>query len=289
MDRKFNDLVTTLKDSLKQQKRNAVDITDCLLGINCKKTVYDGENQCMFRNKREQLKKCQTKDDVWRILTDYFSFFDFYIIEHIAKQLGTKSDKALMAQYKEDFNNYLHSRVFPLTIIRSDTFRKDCKEMVLKLDSAFDDCTIANLEALRGEVAKMLNLTSNVVHLYKIKKGCIQLVLLIPEFVFNDIFPLTTDQKLILQQLKITKLDCGTFHFHYKRTIQSQSNGMYLLCMYLLCDHLFIIMCELAIVCPLIITDGSLGSSNLSFHRPDEVCRTCIHNYAIQCKIFELL
>ena len=228
MEKKFNSLVIRLRKSLKQQKRDAKEVTDCLLGINCMRQVFDGENQCVFRKKRRQLEECSTTDEIWRILQHYFSFFDFYLIELIAVELGTKDDQECVDRYKKDFREYLKCRIFPLKIVRSYIPRDDSKELVLKLDSSFDDCTLAHVEELRDEVAKMLNLKPYVLRHHEIKSGCIQLVLLIPEFIFNDIFPLISDQKRILQQLKVTRLDCGTFHFDQERENQIQTNGKYM-------------------------------------------------------------
>ena len=228
MEKEFNLLVISLRKSLKQQKRDAKEITDCLLGINCKRQAFDGENQCVFRKKRKQLEECLTTDEIWRILQYYFSFFDFYLIELIAAELGTEDDQKGVDRYKKEFREYLKCRVFPLKV-SSHTPSDDSKELFLKLDSSFDDCTLAYVEELREEVAKMLNLKPYVLRHHEIKSGCIQLVLLIPEFIFDDIFPLTSDQKFILQQLKVTRLDCGTFHFDLERENQ---NSKYNYCIY---------------------------------------------------------
>ncbi len=230
MEKKFNALVTRLQKSLKQQKRDAKEVTNCLLGINCMRQVFDGENQCMFRKKRRQLEECSTIDEIWSILQYYFSFFDFYIVEHISNELGTKDDREDMGMYKRDFEKYLENRVFPSNLNFFRSCIPDSKELVLVLDSSFDDCELAHVDELKEQVAKMLFLEPYVLNLKEIKQGCIKLVLLIPEFVFNDIFPLTSDQKLILQQLKVIRLDCGTFHFDQESEIQSQNIGKYCTC-----------------------------------------------------------
>ncbi len=219
-------MVIKLKKSLEEQGKSRNEITGCLLGLNCRKQVYNGENQCMFRNKQLQLQACSTIAEIWYILRDYFSFFDFYIIDVIATELGTKDDQLHVERYKEEFGNYLKCRVFTLKI---DISKEDSEELVLILDCSFEECNFANLVDLRVYVSKLLNLEQHVVRLGEIKQGCIQLVLLIPEFIFKDTFPLTTDQKLILQWLKVSRLDCGNFHFHHNRESQSQSqsNGKY--------------------------------------------------------------
>ncbi len=167
----------------------------------------------MFRKKRRQLESCSTISEMWRILCDYISFFDFYIIEIITKQLGTEDDCLYLGQYMVAFKKYLNNRVFPLKIVHPQAPRDDSIKMILKLDSSYDDCDLAHLEDLKETVATMLNLEPYCVQLQEVQRGCIQLVLSIPEFIVDSIFPLTPDQELTLQQLKVTRLDCGNFHF----------------------------------------------------------------------------
>ena len=52
MEKRFNSLVISLQKSLKQQKRDAREITDCLLGINCKRqALMEKINVCFVKNK----------------------------------------------------------------------------------------------------------------------------------------------------------------------------------------------------------------------------------------------
>ncbi len=131
----------------------------------------------MFRKKRKQLEEFSTTDEIWRILQYYFSFFGFYLVELIAAELGTEDNQKCMNRYKKEFREYLKCHVFPLKIVRSHTCtpRDDNEEMVLKLDSSFDDCTLAHVEELREDVAKMLNLKPYVLRHHEIKSGCINL------------------------------------------------------------------------------------------------------------------
>ncbi len=213
IERKFSELVLCLQKSLERQNISVYDIFRCVLAINCMTQVYKSENQCMFRKKRRQLESCSTISEMWRILCDYVSFFDFYIIELITSELGTEEDGLHLGQYKAEFKKYLNNRVFPIKIVHSQTPRDDIIKMILKLDSSYDDCDLAHLEDLKETVATMLKLEPYCVQLQEVQQGCIQLVLSIPEFIVDSIFPLTPDQELTLHQLKVTKLDCGTFHF----------------------------------------------------------------------------
>ncbi len=223
-EKKFNDLVQSLQNSLKHQNKSVSDICRCLSGISCMTQVYDGEDQCVFRKKRKRLKECSTISDAWCILCDYFSFFDFYIIELITKELGTKDDGVRLGQYKAEFGKYLNNRIFPLKIIRSEVPRDDSMQIVLKLDPSYDECNLAHLEDLKKAVTKLLKLEPCCVQLYEIRQGCIQLILLIPEFIVDSIFPLTPEQELALHQLKVTRLDCGDFYIGKGKKSKLQHN-----------------------------------------------------------------
>ncbi len=213
IERKFSDLVLRLQKSLERRNIYVCDIFRCVLAINCMTQVYKSENQCMFHKKRRQLENCSTISEMWHILCDYISFFDFYIIELITNELGNEEDGLHLRQYKAEFQKYLNNRVFPIKIVHSQAPRDDIIKMILKLDSSYDDCDLAHLLDLKETVAKMLKLEPYCVQFQEVQRGCIQLVLSIPEFIVDSIFPLTPDQELTLHQLKVTTLDCGDFHF----------------------------------------------------------------------------
>ncbi len=177
IERKFIDLVSRLKKSLEQRNKSVDDIFHCVVAINCMTQVYESENQCMFHKKRRQLQNCSTISETWRILCDYFSFFDFYIIELITNELGTDKDGLHLEQYKVEFQKYLTNRVSPLKIVPSQIPRNDSKKITLKLDSSYDGCDFAHLNDLIQKVTKMLNLAPYCAQLFEIQRGCIQLVL----------------------------------------------------------------------------------------------------------------
>ena len=54
----------------------------------------------------ETLKAVQTIRESFVVLHDYFSFFNYHIIEHIIKELGTEEDQAELQKYKDEFNQY---------------------------------------------------------------------------------------------------------------------------------------------------------------------------------------
>ena len=58
----------------------------------------------LFQYCFQKFETADTIPKIFLVLKDYFSFFNYHIIEHIIKKLGTEEDKAELQRYKEDFN-----------------------------------------------------------------------------------------------------------------------------------------------------------------------------------------
>ncbi len=209
MEKKFADLVAQLNQSHEITKDSLVT---CLVGINCLKKVFDKENPCLFRCQREKLSKCSNTAEVWQIIADYFSFFDYYMVELITNRLGTDVDKENMRQYKTDFIEYAKRRVVKEKI-GSDS-REDTVNMIVKLDYTYDNCEMSRLKFLfESNLSSILNLNDGVLKLGKIDDGCIELTFLLPYFITSYIFPLSTDQEHALQGQGVLQLHCGDVHY----------------------------------------------------------------------------
>ena len=208
MEMKFGDLVSQLNQSHEITKDSLVT---CLVGINCLKKVFDKGNPCVFGGQREKLSKCSNTAEVWQIIADYFSFFDYYMVELITNRLGTDVDKENMRQYKTDFIEYAKRRVVKGEI-RSNS-REDTVTMIVKLDSTYDNCEMSRLKLFESNLSSILNLNDGVLKLVKIDDGCIELTFSLPYFITSDIFPLSTDQERALQSQGVLQLHCRDVHY----------------------------------------------------------------------------
>ena len=220
MDIKFGDLVSQLSQSHGITKDSLVT---CLVGINCLKKVYifDKGNPCVFGCEREKLSKCSNTAEVWQIIADYFSFFDYDMVELITNRLGTDVDKENMRQYKIDFIGYA-KRILEKGNISSKS-RKDTDTMIVKLDSTYNNCEMSRLKLFQRNLSSILNLNDGVLKLLKIDDGCIELSFLFPSFITSDIFPLSADQERALHSQGVLQLHCGDVHY------QSEVRILYLL------------------------------------------------------------
>ena len=105
------------------------------------------------------LTKPKTVDTIgkfFQVLDDYFSFFNYDVIEHIIKILGTEDDKARLQKYKEDFNQYAKRRIFECPPV-SNT---DHTNIFVKLDSHYEEYTDEEIKRFCQKLNKTFGLNT---------------------------------------------------------------------------------------------------------------------------------
>ncbi len=210
MDEKFSKLVIKLRQSL-ESRIVLKKVTACLMDVSCYRQVFEGPNQCLFREKREDLQKATDIYDVWDVIRGYFSYFSYGLIEHLTDHLGSKEDKDNFTVYLKEFEEYAKRRIQYPTKFGSGS-RDDSTEMVVKLDSTYDKCELLYLKQFEENLSKILKVNANMLLLRGINEGCIQLVFEVPSFIPPNIFPLTSDQETELKNHGVIQLDCGDYH-----------------------------------------------------------------------------
>ena len=93
--------------TIKSFKRRCIPLDVMTLGTF--DPVFKDSQEPVFLHFFKKLKVAETIPKVFMILNDYFSFFNYHIIEHIIKELGTEEDEAELQWYKED---YAKRRIF---------------------------------------------------------------------------------------------------------------------------------------------------------------------------------
>ena len=183
--------------------------------------VFKVSQEPVFRLCFQELKAADTIPKVFMILNDYFSFFNYHIIEHIIKTLGSKKDKARLRRYKEDFNQYAMRRIFECLPEFGPVSDADHADIFVKVDSQYDNYTVAQIEGFRHKLSEVLCVSSQgILRLCRVDKGCFQLMFQVPAFVQQDIFPLSGQQEKALAVIGVIRLTCGEYQFLVKLLVQ---------------------------------------------------------------------
>ena len=166
--------------------------------------------QCCF----QRLEAADTIPKVFLVLKDYLSFFNYHILEQIIEELGTEKDKAELLNYKEDFKQYAKRRIFECLPEFGPVSNIDHADIFVKLDSQYDNYTVAQIEGFRQKLSEILHISSQgILRLCRVDKGCFQVMFQVPSFVQQEIFPLSKKQKKALKDADVIKLTCGKYQF----------------------------------------------------------------------------
>ena len=99
---------------------------------------------------------------VFIALSNYFSFFNYDIIDLIVTELGTKEDEQELQKYKNEFQLYARRRVYecpqfgqfgPMNEI-------DHADILVKVDSHYESYTVQELWGFRKRLSEILNISS---------------------------------------------------------------------------------------------------------------------------------
>ena len=210
----FQKLVSATIKSFQRQCVPLDDLVSHVMTLGAFDPVFKETQVPVFCHCLKELKAADTIPKVFLVLNDYFSFFNYHIIEHIIEELGTDEDKAELHKYKEEFNQYAKRRIFeslPEFGLVSDA---DHADIFVKVDSQYDNYTVAQIEDFRHKLSEFLRVSSKgVLRLCRVDKGCFQLMFQVPSFAQQEIFPLSKEQERALLVLHVTRLTCGKYQF----------------------------------------------------------------------------
>lgn len=164
----------------------------------------------LFRDKFNEIKAAEDIDDVFDILADYVSFFNFHITEHIVENLGTPDDKRLLSDYKTELESYCKRNIFECPSYSAP--KQGVAELVMKVEG-IEKHNMKHLAELISHVSKVISVSQHTLQLCSVEKGCVQLNFQLPDFVKYYIFPLVEEQMSQLKMMGIILLVCDKWRY----------------------------------------------------------------------------
>ena len=213
----FQELVSATIESLIRRNVPPTKLFSHVMTLGAFGPVFKEPQVPLFCHRFKELKTANTIDDTFQVLNDYFSFFNYQLIEHIINKFGTEDDKANLQKYKEDFNRYAKRRIFECLPEFGPVSDADHADIFVKLDSQYDNYKVAQIKRFRQKLSGILYVSSQgILRLCRVDKGCLQLMFQVPTFVQQVIFPLSREQEKALVAVNVIKLTCGEYQFKVK-------------------------------------------------------------------------
>ena len=165
---------------------------------------------------KEELKNMEEIQDFIKCRS---SFFDHRLVKYMITMAGSDEDKERLQKYEQAFLCYAKRRIYECPSKFKAICAPDEIEMHVKLDSEYDECKLEQLEGLQNRLSSILQINVYYCLLSEVKEGCLELTFSIPHHVQEAAFPLSTEQLVELEKLKVLYIACGD----YQQLITSNS------------------------------------------------------------------
>ena len=214
---KFQQLFSRVYKSLCERKVTVDTLVTHLLLLGALDPVHKGSQKPLLNTFSKELWNAGSIEKVLYIISDYFSFFNYHVIEHIVNELGTDQDRVELQNYKKDFQQYSKRRIYECPTVYGPMSSVDHADLVFKVDSVHEEFTVEELKSFEYRLSATLHVSpQSVLRLCQVEEGCLQLTFQVPSFVEQEIFPLSTEQKSALAAEGVTKLTCREYQFAAK-------------------------------------------------------------------------
>ena len=215
--RKFWRLHSRVYKSLCEQNISVDKLVTHLLLLDAFDPVSKATQKPVLQTFVQELRNAASIEDVLWFIKDYFSFFNYHVLEHIVEGLGTDQDRIELQNYKKEFDEYSKRRIYECPPVYGSMSNADHAKLVLKLDTVYEKYTVKELKKFEYRLSRIFCVTpQSVLRLCRVEEGCLQLIFQVPSFVQQEIFPLSSEQESALAAEGVIRLTCGDYQFAAK-------------------------------------------------------------------------
>ena len=146
--------------------------------------------------------------DVFIIANNFWSFFNYDLLEYIISSFQLVNANAHVQQYKTSFQEYCKRRLYECPSKVGGAHNDTGKRVVLKLDDRMNlqQSTMQDLRSLQYQVSKVTGL--EVMQLLRIEEGSLKLVYRVPHNAIERINFLSQTQRDNLAKIGVLKISC---------------------------------------------------------------------------------
>ena len=174
--RKFGHLHSRVYQSLRERNVPVDRLVAHLLSLSALDPVYKDSQKPALQSFFRELWSAGNIEDVLFIIRDYFSFFNYRVIEHIVDGLGTDQDRVELQNYERDFDEYSKRRVYECPPEYGSKSDSDCVDLIFVLDAVYERFTVKELKTFQYRLSKILNVSpQSVVRFCRVEEVYFQL------------------------------------------------------------------------------------------------------------------
>lgn len=217
MKHRFDQVVTETRDSVEEQT-TIEKFVESILALGVYVSAPEERDRSLIDEHREEIKNAKTISEIFIVLSAYWNYLNYEILEYIINLHGTSEDSERLKNYNEEVDNFCKRTIFEppedgsRTCNLQNQIAKQVK-FVVKLNIR-ENITYEEVLQIRRNIAKILGIKLAAFIIVCVDAGCMQLTFLIPKFVPEEIFPLSCEQTSALSKdASVIKLECGHYIF----------------------------------------------------------------------------
>ena len=217
MKRLFGSLVTTTCDSV-EERIPVVKFAKHILALGAHDPAPEERDRSLLDEHRQEIKGAKSISEIFIILSAYWNYLSYEILEYIIEQYGTSDDAERLRDYNEKLHGFCKRRIFevPMPVRGNDTENKSSpkqEKFYVKLDVP-EDIPSKQINQIKGRIANILHVRPATLQICSIDRGCVQLTFLIPKFLAREIFPPSHEQiSALCTDVSLIRLECGDYTF----------------------------------------------------------------------------
>ena len=210
MKRLFGCLVTKTCDSV-EERIPVVKFAVSILALVAYEPALEEQDQPLLDEHREEINRAKTNSEIFKILSAYWNYLNYEILEYIIELYGTSDDKGRLNSYNKQLHIFCQCRLFELP--ESGTGNARQEKFIVKLNVR-EGATYEELFRIKRRIAEILCVNPAALIIDCVYVGCVQLTFLTPRFIAQKIFPLSDEQTSALSNdAAVIRLECGDYLF----------------------------------------------------------------------------
>ena len=225
MKLQFGCLVTKTRDSV-EERIPLQKFAGSILELGAYDPAPGGRDSSLLDEHREEIIRAESIVKIFIILSAYWNYLTYEVLEYIIKLYGTDDDKKRLKSYNEELQNFCQRRIFELPLPPSgssngtgNASNQRQNTFSVKLN-VHEDITCKDVLRIRSRIAKILHVNMAALIIVRVDAGCVQLTFLIPKFIAQEIFPLSHEQTSALSKdASVIRLECGEYVFEVQISV----------------------------------------------------------------------
>ena len=161
-----------------------INVHDVHVWLTSLKVFQQHEHQDFIKDHLMNIEKETHLSNLWARLGTYWNFLNFDLLEHLVSGFGSEDLKQKMESYKCDLQSFRRAtRVCDFIDcwpVQGEAPEADLREFVAKMKQDWNNCTLEDLDKIKGVITCKFFIPKFALWLRNIKEGCITITWLIP-------------------------------------------------------------------------------------------------------------